>query len=78
MDEDYVGVNVQLAHFFVNARRIHDNVWLIQSPHPADDVLRVLTPHIFVEGGLLIAEVQGTSDFTGFKRAKARFIKELL
>ena len=78
MNETYSGVNVQLRNFFSRARRIHDNVWLVQSPHSADAVLRVLKPHKFFEGGLLVVEVCGTPASTGFKPADARFLREIL
>jgi hypothetical protein len=78
VEEDYTGLVVQIADFFGGSVQILPSVWLLHSGHSAEDILRVLKPHMIVKGGLLVLRLHGGAAFTGFEKDMLQHLRRFL
>lgn len=78
IDEDYAGLVTQLCEFLAPCRRILDNTWLVQSNLLAEDILKVLKPHMPLKRGLLVARISDEVAWTGFGKQETRLMREFL
>ena len=78
IEEDYSGLVIQLCEFLAPCRRILDSVWLVQSNHTAEEILRMLRPHMPPKRGLLITRLAEDTAWTGFGRSETKFMREVL
>lgn len=78
VEEHYSGLITQLADVLAPSCQILDGIWLLRSNHTAQNLYRLLAPHMLPNGGLLIAQLRGSAMWAGFDGEVDTFIREAL